>query len=97
MHQCMTHTLVGEAPCLFQYLHYGSQRLLCFAGGLSGVNHGGVMRYLVTIQHASPFLTDRFDVKNNFNSEAGMVVYDLFECKFTSDGNTWHDIEFDEL
>jgi hypothetical protein len=55
------------------------------------------MRYLITTKCAFPFLTDRFDAKNNFNGEVGMVVYDLLERKFTTDGNVWHDIEIDEL
>jgi hypothetical protein len=55
------------------------------------------MRYLVTTNSTSPFLTDWFDAENHFNSEIEMVVYDLSECKFTSDGKTWNRIEIDHL
>ena len=56
------------------------------------------MRYLVTTNEIkSPFLTDWFDSENNFNSEVGMIVYDMVEFKFTTDGTTWHTIEIDVL
>jgi hypothetical protein len=56
------------------------------------------MRYLVTTKDTySPFLTDWFDAENNFNSEFGMVVYDLINQIFTTDGKTWHLITVDHL
>jgi hypothetical protein len=64
---------------------------------LCGVINQKNMRYLVTTNSTSPFFTDWFDAENHFNSEIEMVVYDLSECKFTSDGKTWNRIEIDHL
>jgi len=56
------------------------------------------MRYLVTTEETySPMRTEWFTMENNFNTELGMVVYDLEENKYCSDGKTWHDIEIDHL
>ena len=33
----------------------------------------------------------------NFNPDIEMIVYDLVEYKFTTDGKNWHDIEIDHL
>lgn len=56
------------------------------------------MRYLITTnEENSPFLTNWFNAENNYNAEAEMVVYDLVEQKFTSDGETWNEIEIDHL
>jgi hypothetical protein len=56
------------------------------------------MRYLITSNEAkSPFLTKWYDFENHFNEEIGMIVYDLVELKFTTDGKTWFDIEIDHL
>lgn len=54
------------------------------------------MRYLITTKEVkSPFLTKWFEFENHFNPDVGMIVYDLFENKFTTDGQTWFDIEVD--
>lgn len=58
------------------------------------------MRYLVTyiengLQKA--FYTNWFDVENNFNSEAGMVVFDLVNHKYMVNSLGWSDIEEDHL
>jgi hypothetical protein len=55
------------------------------------------MRYLITTKEHPPAYTNWFDLENHFNSDIGMIVYDLVECKFTTDGKTWHDIEIDHL
>jgi hypothetical protein len=56
------------------------------------------MRYLVTTEETyMPFLTDNFDSKNHFNMAIGMIVYDLFQKKYTTDGKTWRNIEEDHL
>lgn len=56
------------------------------------------MRYLITTKEIkSPFLTQWFESDNHFNNEVEMIVYDLVECKFTTDGKNWHDIEIDHL
>lgn len=56
------------------------------------------MQYLITTEEAyAPFLTQWFDAENNFNAEAGMIVYDLFTCKYTTDGKNWNDIQIDHL
>jgi len=58
------------------------------------------MNYLVTyiengIQKA--FYTNWFDVENNFNSEVGMVVFDLVNHKYMVNSLGWSDIEEDHL
>lgn len=56
------------------------------------------MTYLITTKEvASPFLTDFFDPENHFNPDVEMIVYDLIQCKFTTDGEVWHDIKVDQL
>lgn len=57
-----------------------------------------IMRYLITTKEVkSPFLTKWFEPENHFNPDIEMIVYDLVECKFTTDGTTWHDIDIDHL
>lgn len=56
------------------------------------------MRYLITTKEVkSPFLTMWFEFDNHFNPDIEMVVYDLVEYKFTTDGKAWYDIEMDQL
>lgn len=55
------------------------------------------MRYLITTKNEMPFLTKWFQAENHFNSQLQMVVYDLVECKYTTDGKIWNDIEIDTL
>ena len=54
-------------------------------------------QYLITTKTGEPFFTDWFDPENNFNAEAGMVVYDLFNYLYTTDGKNWKDIQEDHL
>jgi hypothetical protein len=58
------------------------------------------MQYLVTyiengIQKA--FYTNWFDVENHFNSEVGMVVFDLENHKYMVNNLGWSDIDVDHL
>ena len=54
------------------------------------------MRYLITTKESqSPFLTKWFDLENHFNKD--MIVYDLLENKYTTDGKKWQNIEVDHL
>lgn len=58
------------------------------------------MKYLVTyiengIQKA--FYTNWFYVENNFNSEVGMVVFDLVNHKYMVNSLGWSDIDEDHL
>ena len=56
------------------------------------------MRYLVTTQDGNPpFLTKWFEPENHFNSDVGMVVYNLVDLKYTTDGVTWSNIVMDRL
>ena len=55
------------------------------------------MRYLITTNESEPGLTKWFEPENHFNAEIGMVVYDLYLNKYTTDGVTWSDIEIDHL
>jgi hypothetical protein len=50
------------------------------------------MQYLITTKTGEQFFTDWFDPENNFNAEAGMVVYDLYYGKYTTDGKNWKEI-----
>lgn len=57
------------------------------------------MRYLVTGTGIAPFLTDWFDIENNYNKEYDMVVYDLKYMEYY-DGNVerkWVPITEDHL
>lgn len=54
-------------------------------------------RYLVTTENYTPFFTDWFEAENHFNKDYGMVVYDLSERKYTTDGTNWHPIQIDHL
>jgi hypothetical protein len=58
------------------------------------------MKYLVTyiengIQKA--FYTNWFDFENNFNSEVGMIVFDLINHKYVVNSLGWSDIDEDHL
>jgi len=55
------------------------------------------MRYLITTNITTPFLTNYFDAENNFNPEIEMVVYDLYLNKYTEDGKNWYELEIDHL
>jgi hypothetical protein len=55
------------------------------------------MRYLITTTVQPPFFTQWFEPENNFNIEVGMVVYDLYKFKYTTDGINWNYIEIDHL
>ncbi len=55
------------------------------------------MRYLITTKEGVPFLTEWFIAENNFDANAGMVVYDLAKQVYTTDGEIWHEIEIDHL
>jgi len=53
------------------------------------------MRYLVTVPDYAPFFTNNFEAANHWQD--GMVVYDLKEERYTTDGEYWMAIEFDIL
>lgn len=56
------------------------------------------MRYLVTTDKAfAPFLTDYFYAPNHFNPDVDMVVFDLINMTYTTDGINWIDINEDHL
>lgn len=55
------------------------------------------MRYLIATKGFSPFLSKWFEPENHFNQELEMIVYDLVECKFTTDGIVWQEIPIDTL
>ena len=55
------------------------------------------MRYLITTKFYEPFFTKWFEPENHFNIELGMIVYDLINCLFTTDGYQWDKIEIDHL
>lgn len=58
------------------------------------------MKYLVTyIENGmkKAFYTNWFDFENNFNPEAGMVVFDLVNHKYIVNSLGWNDIDEDHL
>ena len=56
------------------------------------------MRYLVTeMDGFSPFLTDVYDYDNNWDDRIGMLIYDLQNLAYTTDGKNWNSIEQDQL
>lgn len=55
------------------------------------------MQYLIVTNSTQPFLTKWFDYENHFNKDDGMVVFDLWTERFTTDGKTWHEIPKDHL
>jgi len=56
------------------------------------------MNYLVTFatEH-SPFFTNFFDAENHLDDSLGMVVYNLLDHTYTSDGQNWLPIIEDHL
>ena len=57
-----------------------------------------IYQYLITTNTIeSPFFTNWFDPENHFNMNEGMVVYDLRNAKFTTDGTQWQPINEDHL
>jgi hypothetical protein len=55
------------------------------------------MRYLIiTDEIYNPFLTDVFNIENNWIEDIGMKVFDLKLCKYTDNGIDWNDIEIDK-
>ena len=56
------------------------------------------MRYLITTEGTHPpFFTKWFEPENHFNKDLGMVVYDLHEEMYTTDGITWNEISVTHL
>lgn len=57
-----------------------------------------MMRYLVTTSDGNvPFFTNWYSHENHFNTESGMIVYDLYNAKYTNDGTQWQPIDEDQL
>jgi len=55
------------------------------------------MRYLVTIPNFHAFLTKWYEYENHWDDGKGMVIYDLQNLTYTTDGKDWHPIEQDHL
>ena len=53
------------------------------------------MKYLIYIPEGEPFFTNWFEAENHFVN--GMVVFDLYQGLFTTDGTTWLPITEDRL
>ncbi len=52
------------------------------------------MNFLVTIKEQAPFFTDYCDVEMFCED---MVVYDLVNQEYSTDGLNWYEIEIDHL
>lgn len=55
------------------------------------------MRYLITTTTQPPFFSAHFQAENHFNPHLGMIVYDLLRKVYTKDGETWEEIEINEV
>ena len=55
------------------------------------------MRYLVTVENLPPFLTNWFDYDSHWRDGIGMMVYDIYNQTYTTDGKIWSEIEKDQL
>jgi len=53
------------------------------------------MRYLITIPDLEPFLTNWYSFENNYVS--GMVIYDLYNSTYSTDGETFTPLKEDSL
>lgn len=53
------------------------------------------MKYLIYIPGSEPFFTNVFDAKNNFVD--GMVVFNVYQYIYTTDGVNWARITEDKL
>ena len=53
------------------------------------------MTYLILPKDSEPFTTDWFDAENNYVE--GMIVFDLVNWSYTTDGKNWKYITFDHL
>lgn len=61
-----------------------------------------VMKYLIYCSNIlkfgeRSFYTDNFDYDNHFNPLAGMIIFNLYDHKYSTDGKTWHEIQDDHL
>jgi len=55
------------------------------------------MNYLIVTSCYEPFYTNWFDAENNFNQAADMVVFNLLNHTYTTNGIDWHEIKQDHL
>lgn len=53
------------------------------------------MNYLIVIKNSEPFYTNWFDAQNNFAE--GMIVFNLLNHTYTTNGKEWHEIKEDNL
>lgn len=54
-------------------------------------------QYLITMDGEEPFFTAWFDYDNNYRKDLNMVVYDLWNHQYSTDGLEFKDIESDHL
>lgn len=55
------------------------------------------MRYLIVSDSYAPFYSTYFDAENHFNKDDNMVVFNLTNHLYTTDGKHWFDIPEDHL
>jgi len=53
------------------------------------------MRYLIIKNDGVPYYTNWYDHENNY--EEGMIVFDLYNHVYTTDGVNYNEIIFDNL
>ena len=55
------------------------------------------MNYLIVTNSYEPFYTNWFDAKNHYVPELEMVVFNLLNHTFTTNGTDWYPIKQDHL
>jgi len=55
------------------------------------------MKYLITADGVPPFITKWFEIENNWIEEINMIVYDLVNMVYMTDGISWQEIQIDHL
>lgn len=55
------------------------------------------MNYLIVTNNNDPFYTNWFDAENTFNKDDDMVVFNLLNHTYTTNGKDWYEIQQDHL
>lgn len=56
-----------------------------------------IQRYLITMDGEEPFTTEWYDYENNYRSDLNMVIYNLHNHTYSTNGIDWKSIETDHL
>lgn len=56
-----------------------------------------VQRYLITMDGEEPFTTEWYDFQNNYRADLNMIVYDLHNNLYSTNGIDYKELENDHL